>query len=538
MKTYKRIFIMLFGVVLFGLPNVVRAYTIELGESDKKANEASIPINIKLEESDTLPLSITNVKCDTNYEGVECSLSGYLYDNKSKAFLLDETVRDGQRIGTLVLTNTEESQASGVTTTLSYAGKTVTSKAMTLGAMVKEKPKSTNAKLSKVTVSKGAISPTFNPETLEYTVYDVSDTVNSIIFNYDCQDANCSVEIDGGVSVEGQQKVTLNIGENIITLKSTAEDGNSTVKYTFKVFRGETTFNSAKLKSLVIGDYELSPKFDKDKYEYTATVPYSLVTLATAVAYEAEDENAKVEVKGHDNLVVGENTIEISVKNALDTETKVYKIVVTRLNDQDIIVKFYKDGKIKFIDADQQEKELTEEEFEKQYPDEWAKIKNKTYEFDEDGNIKKEEADTNSTDDKKDKKGNKTWLIILLVVLGIVIIGVSGFFIFKKPSDKKGKKDDNNKDNKDEEKTDEVKDETEEPVEIKNVDDDLLNLAEEQDDIRENPEAELSYDVEKEIESVEHVATKRNLDDTIDIDEALSDLMSTRQYNFDDEEEK
>ena len=532
MKTYKRIFIMLFGVVLFGLPNAVRAYTLELGEIDKKANEASIPINIKLDEGEKAS-AITNVKCDTNYEGVECSISGLSYDAKANAFLLDETVTNGQRIATMIITNTEESQASGVTATLNYADKTVTtSKAMTLGAMVKEVPKSSNAKLSKVTVSKGAISPSFAPETLDYTVYDVPDTVNSIIFNYDCQDKNCSVEMDGGVSIEGQQKVTLNIGENIIKLKSTAEDGTSTVTYSFKVFRGETTFNSAKLKSLVIGDYEISPKFDKDTYEYTATVPYSLITLTTSIAYESEDENATVEVKGHDNLVVGENTIEISVKNKLDTETKVYKIVVTRLNDQDIIVKFYKDGIIKFIDAEEKEKELTEEEFEKQYPDEWAKIKNKTYEFDEDGNIKVKEKDTTQTENKEDKKDSKTWLVVLLVVLGIAIIGVSGFFIFKKPSDKKGKKD---KDNKEEVKPTEEK---EEPVEIKDVDDDLLNLAEDQDDIRENPEAELSYDVEKEIESVEHIATKRNLDDTIDIDEALSDLMSTRQYNFDDEDEK
>ena len=36
--------------------------------------------------------------------------------------------------------------------------------------------------------------------------------------------------------------------------------------------------------------------------------------------------------------------------------------------------------------------------------------------------------------------------IVLLIVLGIVIIGVSGYFIFRKPSDKKRKK--GEKDNK------------------------------------------------------------------------------------------
>ena len=334
-------------------------------------------------------------------------------------------------------------------------------------------------------------------------------------------------------------KVDLNIGENKVILTSKAEDNIGTAKYTFTVYRGETSYNSAKLKSLVIGEYELSPKFKPDVYEYTLSIPYSLVTLATAITYEAEDEKATVEIKGHDNLVVGENTISIKVTNVLDTETVEYKVVVTRLDDQDIIVKAYKDGKITFLDSNQEKKELTEEEFEKQYPAEWAKIKNKTYEFDEDGNIKVKEAEEDSKETKEEKKSSKTWLIVLLIVLGIAIIGVSGYFIFrKKPENKDGKKDS---------KKDEVEEKKEDNIEVKQIDDvnesdeDLLNLSDADEiniNIRRNPDADVDYNVETEIESVEHVAAKRNLDDTVDIDEALSDLMSTRQYNFTDEDEK
>ena len=546
MKNLKRV--LLLGVMALFVPAFVNAASLEVGSLTVTANVGTAPVKVVLEEGETAT-SIAGVNCSVpGYDAtdISCSVSNVSTEH---VLTLSGAEKNGDTVANITVTNHKDRAVQDVVVKFTYAGNTIETNKKDLGAKPAERKLSTNAKLKKVSVNTGKISPSFNPDSTEYTIYDISDTVKSIIFDYECEDANCNgVHIEGGISVTGEQKVELNIGENNITLTSTAEDGTNKAIYKFRVFRGETSYNSAKLKSLVIGEYELSPKFKSDTYEYTLSIPYSLVTLATAVAYEAEDENATVEIKGHDNLVVGENTISIKVTNVLDTETKEYKIVVTRLDDQDIIVKAYKDGIITFLDANQEKKELTEEEFEKQYPDEWAKIKNKTYEFDEDGNLKVPE-ETKEEEAKEEKKESKTWLIVLLVVLGIVIIGVSGFFIFRKKPEGKDKKKKDNKDNKDnkEEPTEDVEETKEDNIEVKEVEepteqeDDLLNLADADEisiNIRRNPAADLDYDVETEIESVEHTAARRNLDDTVDIDEALSDLMSTRQYNFDDEDEK
>ena len=540
MKTYKRILILLIGVAIFGLTDV-SAYTLKYEASTKTDNKVIVPISISgATASDTL---ISKLSCTSGAEEVTCSLAAKegtnFYDANDKALKFLTPPADGTVVVNMILTNNDTSMPIQVTPYLSYDGKTLTEGATSksVPAKIEERKKSSNNKLKSVTITniRPTMTPAFNQDVTEYTIYNVSDTVKAIVFDWECAEGSCSVDIDDPAGKDGN-KINLNVGENIVKLKVAAEDGSGQRVYSFKVIKGESDFNSSKLKSIVLGDYELSPKFDKGTLEYTAQVPYSLVTLATTLSYEAADPNATVDVKGHDNLVVGENEITIKVKSADGNDETTYKIVVTRLDDQNIIIKSYKDGKIGFIDSTNEKKELSEEEFEKQYPDEYKKIKDGTYKFDEDGNIVKEEA--NSEDSKEEKKKSKTWLIVLLIVVGIAVIGVSGYFIFKKPSDKKKKKK-GDKDDKNDKSKDNKEEKEENKDEEEKTEEDLLNLSDEEvEEVKEksNPAAELDYDVESEIESVEHTASHRNLDDTIDIDEALSDLMSTRQYNFTEED--
>ena len=547
--TYKKLFILLIGAVLFGMTSV-SALELKFGAAEAGVeNKVSIPVIIS-NPGDAI-LTVTGLGCDVSAESTSCELSQVNGQYNKEAKTLIGAFKDGDTVLKVTITNKSEERLTTAKVKVLYNGtSTDWSKEQKVDGMIKEKPKSTNAKLKDLYIinSKPSMSPKFSQDQLEYTVYNLPDTVQAITIGYECAEGSCDVDIEGPINVEGN-KVYLNQGENEVKIKVTAEDGVSKVTYKLKVFRGETNFNSAKLKSIVLGDYELSPKFEADTKEYTATVPYSLVTLATTLSYETEDAAAVVEVKGHDNLVVGENEVKIKVTNADKSEEITYIIKVTRLDDQNIIIKSYKDGKITFIDSSNEKQELTEEEFEKKYPDEWKKIKDKTYKFDEDGNIIKDDKE-DVEDSKDEKKKSKTWIIVLLIVLGIAIIGVSGFFIFKKPNDKKknkkgnkgsdDKKDEDKKEDSEEEpkkeEDNEFKDELVEEPEEK----DLLNLSDEEIDeikIRRNPNAELDYDVESEIESVEHTAKYRSLDDTVDIDEALSDLMSTRQYRFTDEDE-
>lgn len=90
--------------------------------------------------------------------------------------------------------------------------------------------------------------------------------------------------------------------------------------------------NEKGLKTLEItGDYELTPAFSKDVTEYSLTVGADVDSLE--INADAIDENAKVEITGNDNLLMGENTIEIKV-TAEDGTVRTYKINVTKGEEQ------------------------------------------------------------------------------------------------------------------------------------------------------------------------------------------------------------
>ena len=81
------------------------------------------------------------------------------------------------------------------------------------------------------------------------------------------------------------------------------------------------------LKSLEIGAYDLTPEFDADVTEYSLKIDDTVDVLQ--ITAEAEDEKADVKISGNDNLLLGENVIEIKV-TAEDESVKTYKINVTK----------------------------------------------------------------------------------------------------------------------------------------------------------------------------------------------------------------
>jgi len=128
---------------------------------------------------------------------------------------------------------------------------------------------------------------------------------------------------------------------NYITVTVTAENGNKntyTVNVTKKKASTSTSSNSGTkeeqkksnenyLESLVIGNGEISPKFDKNMSNYEVTVPYESNKLD--LTYTASDK-AKVEVMGNKNFKVGETT-PITIKViAEDGSVRIYTLNVKR----------------------------------------------------------------------------------------------------------------------------------------------------------------------------------------------------------------
>ena len=517
-KRINKFILMCLGVMMFGFaPNMVdaKSFSYDKGNIEKEGNITTIPIKLVLGDGETV--STFKINCDTEHTDVSCKVelvdtSNFNNIDGTYAYIGETPLSSGEHtVVNLILTNSESSKISDVevyTKDMTIDGSSVSEIrfSTSIGAKAPEKVESSDATLSGMTVSAGDISPEFSKDVTEYTIYNIKDTINKIKFSPKCTVENtCTAEISGGKSISGYS-VILNQGENKVLVDVTSEDGKNTVTYVFNVIRGETSFNSAKLKSLSFGDYVMTPAFTPDTTKYAITVPNEVNNLVELIEYVAEDSNAEdtIKVSGLENFVVGENKITIEVTSVSGEETIKYEVVVTRLSEENIEILKYINDEVTFKDGDGIQTTLSIDEFAKQYPNEYEKIKNNEYKFDEDGNkiiegLQEEEAKDDESENKK--SNNKVWIIVLLVIVGLAIIIVSGILIFKK------KKPEVIEENKEEEQNNDSTIETEEEIKEDGIEEEIVGSSFSKDE-----------------------------DATVDIDEALSDLMSTKQYEFKDKE--
>ena len=88
------------------------------------------------------------------------------------------------------------------------------------------------------------------------------------------------------------------------------------------------------LSVLKLSSGTLSPAFSYNVTKYTATVDYSVTSIAIT-ATPTNEKATVTSVTGNENLTVGQNTIKITVK-AENGVSAVYTITVTRKGEQDI----------------------------------------------------------------------------------------------------------------------------------------------------------------------------------------------------------
>lgn len=170
-----------------------------------------------------------------------------------------------------------------------------------------------NKNLSSLEVVGYELSPYFNKNNLTYTVI-IPEDVTSI-------EINAEPEVEGAiVRISGNTRLTRQ--ENTVTVRVTAKDGTSRA-YSITVLKASEV--NLKLDSLQIEGLELNPVFDEDTFYYTSSLVDTELTSLNVNAV-ANDETANVEVIGADNLVDGENLINIIVSN--DDETTIYQVNV------------------------------------------------------------------------------------------------------------------------------------------------------------------------------------------------------------------
>lgn len=168
-----------------------------------------------------------------------------------------------------------------------------------------------NKNLSSLEVEGYNINPYFNKNNSIYTVIIPKDVTTINI--------NAEPEATGAiVRISGNTKLTKS--ENTVSIRVTAEDGTSKV-YTINVLK-EPEVN-LKLTSLQIEGVDLEPVFDSDIFYYTSSLEDTELKSLNVKAL-ANEKNANIEIMGADNLVDGQNLINIIVSN--DKEKTVYQL--------------------------------------------------------------------------------------------------------------------------------------------------------------------------------------------------------------------
>ena len=156
---------------------------------------------------------------------------------------------------------------------------------------------------------------------------DISKAPFKHTVDYDVSTAKILV---GLVSKDSTSKIyggkVLVPGDNNITIIVTTKDGNI-YTYTLVITR---PFTSNYLKDLNVKDNEI--EFSKTKQEYTIKIDKSVNKLDLSAI--AEDENAKVTVKGNNNIKNG-SKVTIEVKSS-DGNVRVYTLNIQKAGSVDI----------------------------------------------------------------------------------------------------------------------------------------------------------------------------------------------------------
>ncbi len=180
---------------------------------------------------------------------------------------------------------------------------------------------SNNAYLSQFRVDQPGMSPSFNKAKYGYAITVGKDVTNLGV-------TAIAEHNKATVSITGNRN--LKEGNNVVTVRVTAQDGKTVKTYTINVTKTDDPIKSnALLENLIITNVKLEPEFSKEVFEYDAgTIEASIKKLD--ISAFAENEKAKIDIIGNDSLIAGENTIKIIVTSENSKIQRTYNIKVVK----------------------------------------------------------------------------------------------------------------------------------------------------------------------------------------------------------------
>ena len=215
---------------------------------------------------------------------------------------------------------------------------------VTVDSLVDVIPPSNDAALKNLTTSIGALSPSFSPSTTNYIV-NVENDASNITITPTLRQADAKVTVNGVVVTSGQasSSIPLNVGDNTINVKVTAQNGTSIITYTILVNRAAPILSTdATLKSLTISSGTLNPSFDPTTSIYNVDIKNSVSSLTFVI--NANQANATIVGYGANGQVtltsgqtspsfsvnVGDGQIRFDVTAQDGITTKTYLIITHR----------------------------------------------------------------------------------------------------------------------------------------------------------------------------------------------------------------
>ena len=196
----------------------------------------------------------------------------------------------------------------------------------------------TDASLSNLTLATGFVMhPTgFVNTTFNYASF-VGAAVSSDMITPTSTDPNATITVNGSPVVSGtaSQPISLNFGQNIITIVVTAQDSSTKQTYTDTLYRALST--NSNLFTLKTSHGAITPGFSNTTLSYTKPVAHGVSSITFTPT--TVDAHATVTVGGSptasgtvsvpQTLNYGDNLINIVV-TAQDGSSKMFTITVTR----------------------------------------------------------------------------------------------------------------------------------------------------------------------------------------------------------------
>ena len=307
-------------VVVTAEDGSTKTYTIKVKKLSNDIALKSLTVTSNPMGTLTPSFASTTYAYTYNYDATVTSLNVTATTNNTnaKVGIIDSDSSD-------IMTSTIGSAAKTFNSSTKNVKVTVTAEDGTTKdyTIVLSRDKSTDATLDSLTVSEGTLTPTFNKNTLNYTI-NVNNDVTSIDVNATTTDSNATVT--------GTGTKQLNTGNNLINIVVKSESGTVNT-YTINVIRAKSSNNY--LSDLKVNGQTVTD-FNKEKLEYTLDDVKGDVS-SIEVSATAEDTKASVVGTGNKSLSIGDNSIEVVV-TAEDESTKTYTIKVKKLSN-DIALK-------------------------------------------------------------------------------------------------------------------------------------------------------------------------------------------------------